>query len=127
MDVLVHTCGWIEWLVDGELADRFADALGNPARLIVPTVVQFELYKWTRRERDESTALEVVAATEQATIVPLDSSIALLAADLALEHRLSFADAVVYGTARTLDACVHTRDDRFAPLPGVRYFSRRQP
>jgi predicted nucleic acid-binding protein len=125
MRVVVDTCGWIEWLVDGRLADRFADALENPEQLVVPTVVQFELYKWIRRERDETTALEVIAATEQATIVPLDSRIALLAADLALEHRLPFADAIVYGTARTLDAAVQTCDDHFASLPGVRYFSKK--
>lgn len=125
MRVVVDTCGWIEWLVDGRLADRFADALENPEQLVVPTVVQFELYKWIRRERDETTALEVIAATEQATIVPLDSRIALLAAELALEHRLPFADAIVYGTARTLDAAVQTCDDHFASLPGVRYFSKK--
>lgn len=44
--VLVDTCGWIEWLADGPFADRFQPYLEAPERLIVPTMVQFELYKF---------------------------------------------------------------------------------
>jgi len=126
MKALVDTCGWIEWLIDGDLADKFADALTQTDRLIVPTAVQFELYKWVRRERDEARALEVIAVTEQAQIVPLDSRIALLAAELALDRRLPFADAIIYGTARTLGATVVTCDDHFESLPGVEYYSKNR-
>ena len=33
MAVLVDTCGWIEWLTDGLLADAFAPYLADPAEL----------------------------------------------------------------------------------------------
>lgn len=124
--LLVDTCGWIEWLVDGALADHFARALEQTDRLVVPTTIQFELYKWVCRERDEATALEVVAMTEKARVVPLDTRIALLAAELAHKHRLSFADAIVYATAETLGATVVTCDDHFESLPGVEYYSKKQ-
>ena len=42
---VVDTCGWIEWLVDGRLAENFAPCLSDTGNLIVPTLVQFELYK----------------------------------------------------------------------------------
>ena len=45
MPCLVDTCGWIEWLTDGALADEYAPYLDDPKGLIVPTVLQFELYK----------------------------------------------------------------------------------
>jgi len=48
MACLVDTCGWIEWLADGQLADAFAPYLADPAELIIPTTLQFELYKWAR-------------------------------------------------------------------------------
>lgn len=123
--VLVDTCGWIEWLVDGALADRFAGALAQNDQLIVPTAVQFELYKWVCRERDEATALEVVAMTEKAHVVPLDTRIALLAAEHSLQHRLPFADAIIYGTAQTVGATVVTCDDHFERLPDVEYYSKK--
>jgi len=37
--VLVDTCGWIEWLVDGALADSFQPFLEDAGALVVPTVV----------------------------------------------------------------------------------------
>jgi len=123
--VLVDTCGWIEWLVDGALADHFAQALGQTDRLVVPTAVQFELYKWVCRERDEATALAVVAMTEKADVVPLDTRIALRAAELALQHRLPFADAIIYATAETFRATVITCDDHFRALPRVEYYSKK--
>ena len=44
MVCLVDTCGWIEWLTDGLLADDFEPYLNDPAELIIPTTLQFELY-----------------------------------------------------------------------------------
>jgi len=125
MPTLVDTCGWIEWLTDGALADDFAAALLTTDELIVPTSVQFELYKWVRRERGEALALEAVALTERGQIVPLSSAIALLAADLALDYKLSFADAIIYATSRQHQALLLTSDDHFKGLPDVRYITKR--
>ncbi len=124
MPVLVDTCGWIEWLVDGGLADRFSPYLLEPWEVVVPTAVQFELYKWAKRERDEATALEIVGLTEQCRVVPLHTNIALLAGDLALAHKLSFADALIYATARQCDSELVTTDDHFEGLPDVLFFSK---
>lgn len=121
MPVLIDTCGWIEWLVDGPLADRFAPYLHNPEEVVVPTVIQFELYKWVKRERDEATALEMVALTEQCRVMPLDTAIALLAADVALAHGLSFADALIYATTQKCDAKLVTADSHFQELPKVEF------
>jgi hypothetical protein len=43
---LVDTCGWIEWLTNGKLASVFEPYLKRFSNLIVPTLVQLELYKW---------------------------------------------------------------------------------
>jgi hypothetical protein len=63
--VLVDTCGWIEWLTSGSLAGRYEPLLSQTQDLLVPTLVQFELYRWVCRERDEPTALEIIGVTEQ--------------------------------------------------------------
>ncbi len=122
MAVLVDTCGWIEWLADGILAEQFRPYPRQADALIVPTVVQYELYKWVRREVDHGLALQVIAWTEQSRVVPLSTALALYAADLALEHRLAFADAVIYATARQADAPLVTADNHFQGLPEVTYF-----
>jgi predicted nucleic acid-binding protein len=118
--VLVDTCGWIEWMSDSALAETYAPYLASE-NLLVPTLVQHELYKWLCRETDTATALSAIAATQQAKVVPLDTSLALLAADIAREHKLATADAIVYATARQHRATLVTSDAHFADLPEVQY------
>ena len=122
--ILVDTCGWIEWLTDGSLADRYAPCFEDVAQSIVPTSVQFELYKWVARKEGEQHALESVALTEQALVVPLSTPIALLAADLSIAHQLSFADAIIYATARFHHAELITSDSHFEGLQGVTFFKK---
>ena len=95
MALLVDTCGWIEWLTDDTLAESFRPYLEKIDRLVVPTAIQFELYKWVCRERDSTQALRVIALTEQGRVIPLSTALALYAAELAIEHKLSFADAII--------------------------------
>jgi predicted nucleic acid-binding protein len=123
--VLVDTCGWIEWLTSGALSRRYAPLFRQPQDLLVPTLVQYELYKWVCRERDEPTALEIIGVTEQGSVVPLDTSLALQAADLATAHQLATADAIIYATARQHGADLVTSDSHFRNLPGVTYLSKK--
>ena len=125
MAVLVDTCGWIEWLTDGTLAKSFLPYMKTPETLVIPTSLQFELYKWAKREQGETRALEAVALTEQGRVITLNTSLALYAADLALEHQLSFADAVIYSTARQAGVRLVTSDDHFKGLPEVTYFPEK--
>ena len=119
---LVDTCGWIEWLMDTPLAKSYSRYLTSPDTLIVPTLVQHELYKWLYREIDQVTALASIAATQTAKVVALDTSLALLAADIAREYKLATADAIIYATARQHNATLLTSDAHFANLPQVKYF-----
>jgi len=123
--ILVDTCGWIEWLTEGALADSFAPYMKDPSDLLVPTTVQYELYKWVKRESDETTALDTIALADDSLIVPLNTEIALMAADLTLSHKLAFADAVIYASARKHKVELVTSDDHFEGLPGVTYFSNK--
>ena len=122
---LVDTCGWIEWLTDGSLSQQYADYFESVDQMVTPTTVQFELYKWVAGNSGKEAALKSVALTEQSTIVPLSTSIALLAADLAIEHKLSFADSIIYATARFQNATLVTSDSHFEGLSEVTYFRKQ--
>jgi predicted nucleic acid-binding protein len=121
---LVDTCGWIEWLTDSPLAKNYSRYLTSPDKLIVPTLIQHELYKWLYREIDYPTAMSAIAATRTATVIPLDTSLALLAADITREFKLATADAIIYATARQQHATLVTSDAHFADLPQVKYFQK---
>jgi predicted nucleic acid-binding protein len=122
---VVDTCGWIEWLIDGALADGYAPYLADKDKLIVPTLVQFELYKWCLREKDEAAALDVIGLTEACLVRPLDTRIALSAADLAIRHKLVMADAIVYATAVAVGGQLVTSDAHFKGLPEVLFWQKK--
>lgn len=119
MAYLVDTCGWIEWFAGDGLAQSFGRYLKQPAELVVPTIVQMELYKWICREKNEALALEVIGITEQGTVVPLDTPLALYAANLAGSYKLAMADAIIYATSKQYNAPLITADKHFKNLPNV--------
>lgn len=125
MKKLIDTCGWIEWLTNGALIKSFENYLKKPSDLIVPTLIQYELYKWVSREKNSEFALEVIGITETGTIVPLDTHIALYASDISREYGLAMADAIIYATSLLYDAELVTSDRHFKQLPKVNYIEKK--
>src|SRR3990167_7160169 len=124
MKKLVDTCCWIEWLTNGKLINSFSPYLAKPEELIIPTLLQHELYKWVAREKNTTMALEVIGITETGTVVPLDTSLALYAADISKEYGLAMADAIIYATSRYHDVLLVTSDKHFKSLPHVKFFEK---
>lgn len=58
-------------------------------------------------------------------VAPIDTSIALAAAELKREYKLATADAVVYATTREFGAELLTCDSHFAGLPNVVLFEKQ--
>jgi len=121
---VVDTSAWIEWLAGSALGKRLGKRFPGKAQCMVPTLVQLELSKWLVRELGEDEADLVIAYTQKCLVVPLDTAIALLAADLHREHKLATADAIVYATARQHGAALLTCDAHFEDLPGVVLFAK---
>jgi predicted nucleic acid-binding protein len=121
---LVDTSAWIEWLIGSRTGEAVAPSLPEQEAWLVPTIIQLELAKWLAREVGEDKADQVAAFAGQCVIAPLDTRIALAAADLCRQHGLATADAVVYATAREYGADLLTCDAHFDGLPSVIYVSR---
>lgn len=66
----------------------------------------------------------MIAYTQKCVVIPLDTSIALLAADLHREHKLATADAIVYATARHQGAELLTCDAHLEGLLDVALFAK---
>jgi len=116
---VVDTSIWIEWLIGSPLAKKLAKEIPDKEQCIVPTIVQLELAKWLTRELGEDQADQMIAYTQKCLVVPLDTNIALRAADLHRQFKLATADAIVYATALEHDADLLTCDVHFDKLPGV--------
>ncbi len=118
---VIDTSAWVEYLRDTPLGRDMMSHVADRERCVVPTIVQLELMKWLSREMSEDVAERVIAYTQTCDIAPLDTRIALRAADLCREHKLATADAVIYATALERNVQLVTCDAHFKGLDGVVY------
>ena len=124
---LIDTSAWVEWLIASPTGEAVATHLPEQSDWLVPTMVQLELAKWLTREVGEDKADQVIAYTQLCHVVPLDTEIALAAAETCRAHKLATADAIVLATARARDATLITCDANFDGLPGVTLIEKREP
>ena len=121
---VVDPSAWIEWFLGSALGQHIGKHFPDRPYCLVPTIVQLELSKWLLREVGEEAADQVIAYTQKCLVVPLDTTIALLAADLHREYKLATADAIVYASARHQGAELLTCDAHFEGLPDVLLFPK---
>lgn len=122
---VVDSCGWLEYFADGPNADFFAPAIENVSELVVPSISVYEVFKRVLQQRDESDALQAVAAMQQGLVVDLDTAMALNAAKISVELRLPMADSVMLATARAHTATLWTQDADFWNIEGIQYVEKR--
>jgi toxin FitB len=122
--IVVDSSGWLQFLTDGPLAEQYANRLRQPAGVVTPTIIMYEVYKHAKRLRGEGGALDAVAAMQKTRVVDLTPEIALVAADLSIELKLPMADAIILATARLYEADVVTSDADFEDVPGVTYIPK---
>lgn len=123
---LVDTSAWIEWLIASSTGKIIAKQIPAREDWLVPTIVQLELAKWVNREVGEEKADQVIAFTQICRVLPLDTKIALLAAELCGKHKLATADAIVYATAMEHGADLLTCDAHFDGLASVVYIAKNK-
>ena len=117
--VLIDSSGWLEYLTSDEKAALFAPYLELKKRVVVPTIVIFEVRKILLLRQCKAIADEFVGEALGREVADLDRNIALAAAELGLRHQLPMADAIIYATALAYQAELITTDAHFSGLPGV--------
>ena len=105
---VVDSSGWLEYFADGPNASFFAPAIEDLARLIVPVISLYEVFKRVHQQRDEGYALQAVSLMQQGQVIELDTPIALRAARVSIKFKLPLA-------------VLWTQDADFKDIEGVRY------
>ena len=116
---LVDSSGWVEFMGDGPLAEKFAPYFEREERLLVPPIVLYEVYKKLITAQGFTAAGRFFSAALQARVVTFDEGLALFAARISLECRLAMADAMIYATALAAGAHLVTSDAHFHGLADV--------
>lgn len=118
--ILIDSSGWLEYITADTKAPqlmRYFDT--DSRRLIVPTIVIYEVRKILLLRQSKIVADYFVSEALLHQIVPLDTQISLSAASLSVQHQLHMADALIYATAGATQAELITTDAHFNNLPGV--------
>ena len=119
--ISIDSFGWIERFTKGPRARQYKQIIesAESKEIVTSVVVLYEVYKKIKKMKGEEEALLAVAVLSQTTIVPIDQSISLEAADYSLELGLHFSDALVYATARHWKARLYTSDEDLRELKDV--------
>lgn len=115
---VVDSSGWIEYFAAGPNAAAFGQYLADD-RLIVPTVILYEVFKKLLRERGKTAADLFLSHALRRTVLPLTEELAMAAAHASLAHNLPMADAMIYASAQSQKAILVTSDEHFRNLPEV--------
>jgi toxin FitB len=122
---IVDSSAWLAYFADEPNARLFLVPLGEPAKLVVPSVTIYEVVKVILRESGENEALQAVAAMQKGTVVDLTYQLAIAASKLSLEYNLPMADSIILATAHAFKATIWTQDSDFKNIGNVKYFPKK--
>ncbi len=121
---VIDTSIWIEVFRGTEMGRGHLPLLSAPEAIIVPTIVQYEIFKWLSRERSVDEATLAITFTGECVVQEFTTELAMAAAELSAAHKLHATDAIILATAQLHDAPLVTCDAHFMELPGVEYFEK---
>lgn len=116
---IVHSSGWLEYSAEGANPGALAGILESSDDLLVPTLSIHEVFSGVLRQRGESEEIRTVALMQEGKRIDLTSTIALHAAKLSLERKISMAESLMLAAAREDDSVLWTQDSDFEGIEGL--------
>lgn len=123
---VIDSSAWLSYLAGDGNSAIFSKPIENIEKLLVPSITITEVFKCILRQSGEDSALEVIAHMEQGKVIPLDSSLAINAAQFGVDLKLPLADSIIYAAAKKYGAVIWTQDIDFKSLDGVKYFPKKK-
>lgn len=117
--MIVDSSVFVEILGDGPLRETCEKAIARQT-IRIPTIVIHEVDNKLKAKGHEEFALEAVAALSQNEVLDLTREVAVLAADLCLQHGISMADGVVLAHAEVSSDTLLTLDNDFSGISAAR-------
>jgi len=118
---IVDSSGWLEYLAAGPNAGFVTKPIEATKELLVPSISIYEVFKRVVQQKSENEALQVIALMQQGQVANLDTSIAISAARVSIQHQMPMADAIMLATARNHKAVLWTQDSHFEGIQNVNY------
>ena len=123
--IIVDSCGWLEWFTDGRLADKYKEYLAAQDNILMPAIILYEVYKVLKREVGEEKALLAAGYMKNFPVIPFDGTLALAAADIALQEKLAMADAIIVAISRAHNCKIISSDADLKDQANVEYIPKK--
>ncbi len=118
MTVTFDSSAWIEYFSGSDLGLSVKEYIDNQEIIYTPSIALLEIKnKYKRENKKWKSRIDFIY--EQSSIIDLDSKIALLGADMKIEHGLYSIDAIIYATSRSIKSKLLTKDGHFKGLKNV--------
>lgn len=122
---VVDSSAWLSYFAGDGNAAMFSKPIEKIPELLVPSITITEVFRNVLRQRGAEAALIVTAHMKQGKVIPLDSELAMDAAQYGVLHKLPLADSIIFATAQKYAAVLWTQDNDFQGLENVRYISKK--
>jgi len=117
--LVIDSSGWLEYITADTKVDLVAPFFKDSSKILVPALVLFEVRRVLLLRNTKALADNFVSDVLLLKIIAIDEKIALSAAAVSTQYRLSLADALIYQCAIEYRATLITSDIHFQNLPGV--------
>lgn len=115
--IILDSSAWLSHFTAHSTSAQIEPHLSRSHDVIVPSLVVYEVYRQLYRKIGPKDALSIIVPMQEGRVVAFDEGLALLAAELSVQHRLGTADAAIYATAVLYRAKFITLDNDFRDLP----------
>jgi predicted nucleic acid-binding protein len=121
---IVDSSGWIEYLLDSDRADLFAQPIEQRQTLLVPVIALFEIHKVLSRKVSNQAVKQCLDVMRLGRVIEITDARAVAAAGVASKNKLAMADAMMYSLALEFSATFWTQDVDYQGLPSVHFFAK---
>lgn len=112
-NLIIDTSAWIHFFSKPTPHKKVVEALNGTQKIIIPTIIIYELTKKLLEKYNKNIVAEHLAALKKFEIINLDSEISILAGTLSRKHNLAMADSIILASAETLKCKIITFDQDF--------------
>lgn len=118
---IVDSEGWLEYFADGELAEKFGEAITNTEKLIVPAPIITNVFRSLLQQTTASIALQAVAHMQLGKCVDLDSQIAMSAARFGVKNTLDSDELYLLAFAKKFECTIWTNNPKLELQSNVKF------
>ena len=125
MKKVIDSALWLEYFANTPNAQEIAPYLEDIDNVLVPAHSITELARTLMPQIGEKETLRILAHIQQATVIPMESPLALLAARICFQNQLNFSEGMYLAVAEQENAKFYTFNPRLESIESVRLIRKK--